>query len=289
GAIAEGQQRRANRRTCLLIRGWRLIELPAPEAKRIATMSGAQRSAYFDTVVGAATLEGKVTELTSFSMKSDPALRLHGPVAGVSAVYLGKDVDPAVPVTLAPGEGAVVLAFRRPDEGSAGRSGGVLLSRYDPEARDLVHPPAGAKKAGDRTTYGVVARSADRKAALEVQVLRLTAGDYVLAAASIGPGTGFGGSYCFGAPTFHVGDGEVVYLGDFVPFWNVRLSTGERLYGLGYTWQIDEVRGALARSQPALAAAMQPAIRYNRATYACAAVGMSRWDLPGLEELPGAP
>ena len=58
GAIAQGQQRRANRRNCLLIRGWRLVEVPAAEATRVRAMTDEQRSAYFNTIVGAEHVEG---------------------------------------------------------------------------------------------------------------------------------------------------------------------------------------------------------------------------------------
>ncbi len=126
GAIAEGQQRRANRRNCLLIRGWRLVEVPRVQAARVGAMSDAARSAYFDTIVGASYIEGgSVTERTSFSLAPDSAINLDAPVQVPGTVFLGRRIDPALPFALAPGEGAVVLAFRRPDAGSAGRTGEV--------------------------------------------------------------------------------------------------------------------------------------------------------------------
>jgi hypothetical protein len=56
--IVEGQARRANRRQCLLIHGWRLVEPPPAERARIAAMPDAERDAFFNTIVGADTLNG---------------------------------------------------------------------------------------------------------------------------------------------------------------------------------------------------------------------------------------
>jgi hypothetical protein len=58
-AIVEGQQRRANRRNCLLVRGWRLVEQDPKERASLAAMSDADRDAYFNTIIGAGTLPGR--------------------------------------------------------------------------------------------------------------------------------------------------------------------------------------------------------------------------------------
>jgi hypothetical protein len=58
-AIAEGRARRANRRTCLLIRGWQLVEVDEAEQARIAAMSDAARDAFFNEIVGAAEVGGR--------------------------------------------------------------------------------------------------------------------------------------------------------------------------------------------------------------------------------------
>jgi len=284
-AIAEGIQRRANRRTCLLIKGWRLVELPPAEQQRVAAMTDEQRSSYQDSIVGAQTVDGKITELTSFSLKADPALNLEAPVTGIASVFIGRKIDPRTPVVLGAGEGAVVLAFRRPDANSAGRSGMLNIVRYDMATRDVVYKPRDWKKKGDKTTYGLPIVSGDRTSPYEVQVVRLTAGDYVIDGTGAGPGLPVA-SNCFGAPTFHVSAGEVVYLGDFTPFWNVKLSDGTRIVALGYSAHIEEARTALATKQAALAAALKPAVVQNRATYGCSAIAMNRWDIPGMPSLP---
>jgi hypothetical protein len=286
GAIQQGQQRRANRRACLLIRGWRLIEVPGSQAAQIRAMTDADRSAYFNSIVGATIVPGgSVIERTSFTLAPDPEIHLDAPVQVPGAVFLGRRVDPAVPLALAPNEGALVLAFRRPDAGSAGRTGEVQFARYDLAQRDLIYQPRDWRRNGDTTTYRMAVISSDRRAPLEVHVLKVTPGDYVITGHVPGvvPVTN---SFCFGAPTFHVGAGEVVYVGDFIPFMNHRLSTEERLTAIAYTSHIEDARRTLAVHQGALAEALRPAVLRNRATYACAAVTMDRWDIPGAEALP---
>ncbi|BCA62619.1 hypothetical protein HMP09_1853 [Sphingomonas sp. HMP9] len=188
---------------------------------------------------------------------------------------------------LAPGEAAVVVAFRRPDAHSAGRSALVQLARYDPVGRDLLYRRKDWKKTGDTTVYDVAVGSVDRKAPYEVQVIRVTPGDYVVTSTAVVAKIGTAG-YCFGAPTFHVEPGTIRYVGDFVPVVNAKLKTGS-VTTLAYASHIDDARRTLAASQPALGAALKPARIFNRATYACSAITMDRWDVPGAEDLPPAP
>jgi hypothetical protein len=58
-AIIEGRLRRANRRQCLLIRGWRLIEVDDAEQARITAMTDQQRDEFFNTIVGAPDVGGR--------------------------------------------------------------------------------------------------------------------------------------------------------------------------------------------------------------------------------------
>jgi hypothetical protein len=286
-AIIQGQQRRANRRQCLLINGWRLVEPTDAQSVKIAAMTDKQRDDYFNTIVGAEKIDGEITERTSFALAPDPVLKLDAPVKGPASVYLGKKVDAATKVALEPGEGVVVLAYRRPDEGSAGRSGSLQLARYDSEKRDLMHRPSDAKKKGDKTTYGYLSNSGDKQSPYEVQVLRLTAGDYVITGTGVGKAP-ITVSNCFGAPAFSVKAGQAVYLGDFIPYMDVKLSTGKKLFGLAHTMHLEDARKALGAKQPELAAGLQPAALRNGATYACAAITMDRWDIAGAEMIEPA-
>lgn len=279
GAIIEGEQRRANRRSCLLIRGWRQVELPSQEAARVTALSEADRDAYFNAIVGAAEIQGEVTSRTSFTPPTDPSFPLDTPLSGAGTVFLGKKVDPAVPVALAPGEGAVVIAYRRTAKPFQGH-GLVQFARYDTTGQDLVYQPKDWKKKGDKTTYLVTASSGDGKAPYEVQVVKLTAGDYVIATSGLGR-IPLGGSNCFGAPTFHAGEGEVTYIGDFVPVANAKLADGKRFAGLGYASHIEDARQALAAQQASLSQALKPTAIRNGATYACSGTIMDRWDIPG--------
>ena len=284
--LSEGERRRLNRDSCLLVKGWRRIEAPVTQVKRIAAMSDAQRSAYFDSIVGADQVEGVVTERTSFALAPDPALAFDMPASAPRTIVLDGAADAVARLTLAPGEGAVVLSFRRPVTASNGRAARIDVARYDPASRDLVYQPRNWKKAGDKTTYAARVQSTDPKAPYEVHVLRLSPGDYVLTAYEIGPGMAFG-EFCLGAPTFHVGEGETVYLGDFVPLWAARLSTGKRIMALAWTPRLEETRAALTAAQPALATALKPATLHDRATYGCTPmVGVDRWDLADVEDLP---
>ncbi|MFL6741537.1 MAG: hypothetical protein ACJ8D6_02110 [Sphingomicrobium sp.] len=279
-AIAEGAQRRANRRSCLLIRGWRLVKVPSEAAARVSAMSDADRGAYFNTIVGAQNVEGEITERKNFSMAPEAVGDVSGPVSGPDALFFGKKVDTLAPLQLAADEGAVVVATRRPTGPSAGRFVRLALARYDRKASDLIYQPRDWKKTGDKTTYNREIASGNRKAGYEVQVVKLTPGDYVITGASVG-GPLIMSTNCFGAPTFHVGVGEVLYLGDFVPVWGAPGADGKKLYGLGYANRIEDSRRLLSGAQPQLAAAMKPATIENGATYACSAVTMDRWDIAG--------
>ena len=284
--IAEDEQRRANRRACLLIRGWRLVEAPSEMAAKVSAMTDADKNAYFNQIVGAQSVEGKITERKSFSMAPEALSNVNVGVSGPETLFLGAKADPSAPFSLAAGEAAVVLAFRRPGQANAGRFVQMNLSRYDPQARDLVYQPRDWKKKGDKTTYNVEVPSGDRKAGLEVQVLKLTPGDYVISAVSwIRQVTS---TNCFGAPTFHVAPGDILYLGDFVPVWNATGADGKKISGTGYVSRIEDARRVLAAKQPQLANALKPAELRNHATYACAAVSMDRWDLPGIPEVEPA-
>lgn len=59
-AVAEAAQRRVNRRTCLMINGWRIIEVDAETAAKLEAMSEQQRYMIFETEVGNPDPKGKV-------------------------------------------------------------------------------------------------------------------------------------------------------------------------------------------------------------------------------------
>jgi hypothetical protein len=280
GMIVQGEQRRTNRRQCLLIRGWRLVEVPSAQAEKLKLMTDADRDAYFNSIVGAETVDGEITTRTSFTQISNPLLTLDAPFAGEGTLFAGKKVDPAATIPLGDNEALIVVAFRRPIESSVGRSSSVSFARYDTTGQDLIYQPRDWKKKGDLTTYRVSAASADKKASYEVQLIKVTAGDYVLDNMTAGPVVATS-SNCFGAPAIHVEPGAVVYAGDFVPVMGLKLSEKEKIYGATFwTSNLEQARKVIAAKQPALADKLAAAAWRNQATYACSAIVMDRFDLP---------
>ncbi|MGL4542993.1 MAG: hypothetical protein ACRCUI_10835 [Polymorphobacter sp.] len=59
-AVAEAAQRRVNRRTCLLINGWRIVEVDAETRAKLEAMSEQQRYMQFETAVGDPEPRGRI-------------------------------------------------------------------------------------------------------------------------------------------------------------------------------------------------------------------------------------
>lgn len=74
GAIADGETRRANRRSCLMYRGWRLVEVTDAREAQMVTMTDAAREAFFNANLGAETPEGKSVTAWNNSFAVAPAL-----------------------------------------------------------------------------------------------------------------------------------------------------------------------------------------------------------------------
>ncbi|MFN3943736.1 MAG: hypothetical protein ACK4K7_02250 [Allosphingosinicella sp.] len=196
--------------------------------------------------------------------------------------------DLAKAVVLEPGQGAILVGFRRPDAMSAGKSGALSFLRYDPVARDMVLQPRGARRAGDRATYTVTVTSADRRLDMDYALMIVSEGDYVLAGATPGPTKIVDNTFCLGAPTFRVNAGEIVYFGDVTPYLAVKLVDGSRTSAMAWSSHPDDARDALA-GHPALAEAFRPAAIRNEATFACAGQTMLAYAVPGAPDLEDAP
>ena len=288
-AIAEGIQRRENRKRCLMFKGWRMVKLPGDRASAVAAMSDADKQAYFNRIIGADKVEGSIESLDRFAPPEDPAIAISPALAGPATLFVHKKPEKAQLPALEPGQGAIVMAFRRNGGAAAGRSGMVQLFRYDRAKGDLHYQPRDWKKKGDKTSYVVSIPSGDKKAAYELRVMPVTAGDYVLNGGSVGAGVVPTSSNCFGAPMIHVEAGEYAYLGDASPFMGAKLSDGTKLYGIVYSRNFAAAREAMASLRPDIASKMVEPALYNRATYSCAAVTMDRFDWPGMEALPPLP
>ena len=287
-AIAEGIQRRENRKRCLMIKGWRMVKLPEDQAARIGQLGDAEKQAYFNRIVGAETVDGSIDSLTRFSPPDDPALAIDPALAGAPSLFIHKNSAKAVLPALEPGQGAIVMAFRRNGGAAAGRSGMIQLFRYDQAKGDLIYQPRDWKKKGDKTSYVVSVTSGDKKAPYELRVIPVTAGDYVLNGASVGAGVVPTSSNCFGAPMVHVEAGQYAYLGDASPFMGAKLADGSKMFAMIYSRHFDVARDAMAKLRLDIAGKMVEAPIRNRATYACAAVMMDRFDWPGMPDLAAA-
>lgn len=284
-AIAEGVQRRENRKRCLMYKGWRMVRLPAAQASSIAKLSDAEKQAYLNRIVGADKVTGEVEELTSFTQLSDPALTVAPTLAGAPTLFLHKDPAKAALPKLEAGQGAIVLAFRRNGGAAAGRSGMLQLFRYNRATGDLFYQPRDWKKKGDETTYVVNVGSGDKKAAYELRIIPVTAGDYVLNGATVGSSAVPTSSNCFGAPLIRVEPGQYAYFSDATPFMGQKLADGSKYHGMIFSRNFEVAKQAMAKLQPAIAAQMVEAPILNRATYSCAAVTMARFDWAGAPEL----
>jgi hypothetical protein len=287
-AIAEGIQRRENRKRCLLIKGWQLVKLPADKAAQVAAMSEADKQAYFNRIVGAASVEGEIERMDRFSPPEDPALRVAPGLAGPATLWLHKDPKKAVMPVLEPGQGAIVVAYNRNNPAAKDRFALLQLFRYDRTKGDLFYQPRDWKKKGDKTTYVVSVPAGDRRAAYEFRIIPVTAGDYVLGGSTLGTNIPPQVSNCFGAPMISVKAGEYAYLGDATPVMGATLANGQRSSAMIFSRNLAQAQGELAKLRPELAGKLVEAPIVNRATYSCAAVTMDRFDWPGMGEIAAA-
>lgn len=284
-AIAEGVQRRENRKRCLLIKGWQMVRLAPEKAAAVAEMSDTQKRAYFDQVVGAQKVDGDIDRMDRFSPPADPALAVGPELAGAPTLFIHKDPKKAVLPALEPGQGAIVMAFRRNHPSAKDRFARVELFRYDRKKGDLEYQPRDWKKKGDKTTYVVSIPTGNRRAGYELRVIPVTAGDYVLGGWSLGVNMPPQTSNCFGAPMLRVEAGQYAYLGDATPIMGARLANGEKTSAMVFTRNLGVAQQALATLRPELAGKLVEVPVHNRATYSCAAVTMDRFDWPGASEL----
>jgi hypothetical protein len=279
-AIEEGRARRANRRQCLMLKGWRVVRLGAAEKSRVAALSEQARSSYFDSMIGATEPVGDILAWQNDYAEA-PAL-----VGGFDFTKLAPSGNAnrlTTPAMLARGQGAIVVGFWRPDPLSLGKSGKVAFSRYDIEHRALVSEPTSATKHDEGETYVVKVATSDKTLAHEFVFQPVTAGDYVLTGAAPGSANMVLGAFCFGAPAFHVSPGEIVYVGDFTPYMGAKTPSGRRIFAMAYSSHPDAAKAFLS-PQPELVAAFKPAALRN-ATYGCQGSGMTAYFIRGIPSL----
>lgn len=268
----------ANRKGCLRARGWRRVTPDAAEAQRIAGLSDAEFTAWAAREIGSASPTGEVEALGGASLPESPMIDPNAAPRGEPSVRLAGGGNARAPLVLGPEEGLLVVAFRRPDRGSDGKSGAIALRRYDLGRADLADAGEGV------TTIA----SADRQAGYELHLVRLPAGHYVIDGTSV-DAEAPAESNCFGAPLIEISAGQAIYGGDWVPYHNVSLGKGKILPdALVLVSRIDEAKAALREAQPALAEALVPMAVANGARYACLDpdVVLDQWSLAGVPEAP---
>ena len=283
-AIAEGAQRRENRKRCLMIKGWQMVKLPSDKAALVAAMPDAEKTTYFNTIVGAASVAGEIEKRDSFTPLDDPALKVGAELSGPATLWLHKDPAKAVMPVLEPGQGAIVMAYRRNHPAAKDRFARIDLFRYDAEKQDLFYQPRDWKKKGDKTTYVVPIPAGDRRATYELRIVPVTAGNYVLGGTTLGVNMPASSSNCFGAPMITVRAGEYAYLADATPIMGATLAGGEKGSAMVFNRNLEVAQAALAKLRPELAGKLALAPIANRATYSCAATTMDRYDWPGASE-----
>ncbi|GAA4019689.1 hypothetical protein GCM10022280_19600 [Sphingomonas swuensis] len=284
-AIAEGVQRRENRKRCLMIKGWQMVKLSDAQTAKVAAMADGDKETYFNTIVGAASVEGEIEKLDRFSPPEDPALKVAPGVAGTGTLWLNKNPAKAVMPVLEPGQGAIVVAYNRNNPAAKDRFGLVQMFRYDREKGDLAYQPRDWKKKGDKTTYVVPVPAGDRRAVYEFRIIPVTAGDYVIGGTTLGVNMPPQVSNCFGAPMVSVKAGEYAYVGDATPVMGAALADGKKTSVMVFTRNFAQAQAELARLRPELSGKLVEAAVANRATYSCAAVTMDRFDWPGAPEI----
>lgn len=285
GAIAEGAARRDNRKRCLLIRGWRMVKLPADKAAAISAMTDEAKESYFNSIVGASEVSGEIEKRDSFTPLHDPALKVAPGLATPATLWLHKDPAKAIMPVLGADQGAVIVAFNRNNPAAKDRFGRLELYRYDAAKGDLQYQPRDWRKKGDLTTYVVPITAGDRRAGYELRIIPITAGDYVLGGWTVGANTPAASSYCFGAPMISVKAGEYVYLADATPVMGAQLADGSKTSTMVLTRNYVQAQAELGKLRPELAGKLVEAPIRNRASYSCASVTMDRYDWPGAEEI----
>ncbi len=93
--IIQGEQRRANRQSCMLIRGWRLVRPNAAQAAAGLAMDEAARTDYLNAQIGAATVVGDITERKSFGAPDAAAFHFAAPPVTGSFWFGSSGATPA--------------------------------------------------------------------------------------------------------------------------------------------------------------------------------------------------
>lgn len=299
GLIAESMEAAANLargqaavENCMVVRGWRVVELPRNIGQRLERMPRDQLSAQLATVVGVEQPVGEIVRVfaneaarastISDTIPNTPQLVLSLQSVDISDVVrsepagavvfrgaiLSQPLDEAGIAALQEGDTIAVLhvtgsgatnghrfnfaRFTGPDDDSApadGTGGDVFMAEVP------------------RTLFGSSPR--DRREA--VLVFRIRPGRWTIA------GKGNGLSFCLGAPTTEVRQGDVVYFGTY--------AFAARTIG-PHMDEMTEARETLA-ANPAFASRLRPAEWVNGTTFHCGSTANYALEAVGAPFEPG--
>lgn len=270
-AIDTGRQRRQNRKFCMLNKGWRVFALNRNDATVVRAMSTMSRKTYFERAIGAVTLTGsRVSEWTNELAAPDLA-----PYSGPPATEPVADAIASTVVssaTLTSNQGIILVGFRRSDPRAMGRKGTIILAAYDAARADLSNAPNHANSNVD-----IVLAGRNKNSVQEYVGVAVPAGDYVLSGA-FPDSTASRGAFCFGAPAFHVNPGEIVYFGDFTPYFGERSRSGKKVWSIAYSNFTDD---ALAFSRRQISTELPfHSAEIVHVSYSCVGEWMSAYYIP---------
>jgi hypothetical protein len=284
----------ANIENCMIVRGWRVVQVPDDEGEKLSKLDQASLSEQLKAWVGSEPPHGQVVRAWDNDLTKGQTLKFReaGPVVHRSfgEVALAQDFDapasrpapgPQPPksarqphsinadhiagVTLGPDEALLIIRVRHP---GMSKGLGVELERLGPDPItpawyidqkpfDLAMAKGLLFAKGDGEDYAYV----------------VPAGTWRL--------TSFLSSYyainlCFGAPAFIANPGDVIYAGAF------DLAADD----IGPDMTLDPAKVFLARA-PALQAKLQPATWTNGFTALCSGTYFYAYEMKGVPMLDG--
>lgn len=181
-----------------------------------------------------------------------------------AVAQLTEQVDLKKPERPVPGPNEAMIVLR-PHASSMVGDNRILFYRYDP-ATGTVAVDAEGKPVGVKTTFSYTVFGG-KKGEKALRVAILPAGDYVLAGRTFN--LNYTDVFCFGAPRFTLGPGDVSYVGDFEMLALQKMRDGERRNAMLYSADIEDARRQFATAYPALASQLASWSPTNGATFQC--------------------
>lgn len=272
--------RRRNRKRCMLIDGWRIVQSDPQISEKIQGISSADWKEFFSGYVGSSEVQGKIVDWNSINPDQEIRKKADGPIRQTYNV-----IDPSgiTNAPLAPDEGALIIAFRRPSKYSLGIFTKLNFRRYNEIQGDL--DPLSENSYDNISKFFEISNS-DKKSIYELHMIRVKIGKYVLDSVLPWQDEHYSGlgDNCLGAPIVEIRSGTLTYGGDFIPAQGVPVNNGSKFKGLVWTNHLADAQAAIASKYPSLAPKLEPAIWKNNVTYKCKEVYFDHFYIPGTEE-----